>query len=450
MSVCVCICAQLVIPGDQSEFQPDQPHSISVQTSEMVATNTRHSSGCSRSDLETLLQAFREQAFFMSSTSSSFPVLHPVFQRHAHERDTCLHDVYRGLAPPALNTDALRAPSATDLWALRFTQFWVDYEGPRSHRPTPCVDSFPLTLWLCQPARYVQHQQKQKAAADTGILPTDVSGRLQRKKLLKEYYSTETMANQPANGLHKPFSLDELNIDDSSVASSSSSSTRDADVQMLVHVQKLLSAQASHSQYVFLLKLQQTLNSLQRVLQQDLQQHGLAQQGTGRTFAACVGLLVSSAEVALLLKPVPTADADGSPLGSELSPSGSRATLEVGSEAGDSTAGTAKPTCPVEQLLCVDTEIQSQSAPPLLPFSAPSRNEKKGPIEEKNAWSGPEDKRNGADGCQEGKELKVEPKVLQSEASLGRTTAVDPMSEPIPRDWNDKSQGGRLPQSMSR
>lgn len=278
-------------------------------------------------------------------------------------------------------------------------------------------------------------------------MPTDVSGRLQRKKLLKEYYSTETLPNQPTNGLHKPFSFDGLKAADSSSIASSSSSTGDADVQVLIHVQKLLSVQASHSQYVFLLKLQQKLNLLQRTLQQDLQQHGLAQKGTGRMFGACVGLLVSSAEVALLLKPVPTADVDNSPLGSDLSPSGSRATLEVASEAGDSTAQLA---CPMEQLLCADTEIQNQSAPPLLPFSASSQTEKKGSIEEKNTWSGPEEKRNCADGFQEGKELKLEPKVLQGEVSLGRTMAVDSMTEPISRDWNDKSQGARLPQSMSR
>ncbi|KAM9495815.1 bridge-like lipid transfer protein family member 3B isoform 1-T1 [Clarias gariepinus] len=443
---------KLVVPGDKSQSQPDQPRSISIQTSEMVATNTRHSTGCSRSDLEALLQAFREQAFFTSSTSSSFPVLHPVFQRHAHERDTCLHDVYRGLAPPAFSTTALRAPSATDLWALRFTQFWVDYEGPRSHRPSPCVDSFPLTLWLCQPARYVQYQQRTKVAAGSGMIPTDISDRLQRKKLLKEYYSTETMDNQPTNGLHKPFSLDGLNAAESSSvpsSSSSSSATGDADMQVLLHVQKKLSVQANHSQYVFLLKLQQTLNSLQRTLQQDLQRHGLAQQGTGGTYGACVGILVSSAEVALLLKPVPSADADSSPLGSELSPSGSRATLEVGSEAGDSTTGTSKLTCPVEQLLCVDTEIQSQSTAPLLPFSATSKTEKKSSIEETNACSGPEEKRNGADKLQEGKEAKPEPKAQQSEASQGRTMAGDSMGEPISRDWNDKNQGTRLPQSMS-
>uniref|UniRef100_A0A8B9R7J9 Chorein N-terminal domain-containing protein n=1 Tax=Astyanax mexicanus TaxID=7994 RepID=A0A8B9R7J9_ASTMX len=306
---------KLVIPADQEQLQPDLPRSISVQMSEMVATNTRHSSGCSRSDLESLLQAFREQAFFTSSSSSfprsssAFPVLHPVFQRHAHEQDTRVHDVYRGLAPPSLSTNALKTPSATDLWALHFSQFWVDYEG--RGRPTPCVDSFPLTLWVCRPACHVQHQRRLKAAAlPRSESASDTASRLQRKKLLKEYYSTEASAsNSYSNGLCKPRSLDGLK----------------ADLQVLVHVQKSISAQVSHSQYVFLLRLQQTVKSLQHTLQQDLEQHGSKlKESTGRPFGASIGLLMRTAEVSLLLKPVPSS------LDSELS--GSRATLEAGSK----------------------------------------------------------------------------------------------------------------------
>ncbi|XP_062850299.1 UHRF1-binding protein 1-like isoform X2 [Trichomycterus rosablanca] len=434
---------KLVIPADKDQSQQDQPRSISVQTSEMVATNTRHATGCSRSDLEGLLQAFREQAFFTSSSSSSFPVLHPVFQRHAHERDTRLHDIYRGLASPALSTNALKTPSATDLWALRFTQFWVDYEGARGHRPAPCVDSFPLSLWLCQPARHAQHQQRLKANADMAAPPSDITDRIKRKKLLKEYYSTEILPDKPTNGLRKPLSLDGLKGGDSSLVSSSS----DADIQVLVHVQKMLSAQASRGQYVFLLRLQEALKSLQRTLHKDLEKHGLASQATGLPFGACVGLLVSSAEVALLLKPVPTADSDISPLGSDLSPSGSRVTLEAGSEAGESTACTAKPSCHVDQLLCADIEVQSQNIPPLLPSSAPSLAEKKAPVEDKNAGSGSEEKGHGRDGPQQEEGEKIEPKVQHCEVSLGRSGAIDPLVEPL--SWNDKSQGARLPQSMS-
>ncbi|KAL6473653.1 hypothetical protein MHYP_G00172140 [Metynnis hypsauchen] len=443
---------KLVIPANQEQLQPDMPRSVSVQTSEMVATNTRHSSGCSRSDLEALLQAFREQAFFTSSSSSfprsagSFPVLHPVFQRHAHEQDTRVHDVYRGLAPPSLSTHALKTPSATDLWSVHFSQFWVDYEG--RGRPTPCVDSFPLTLWVCRPAYHAQHQRRLKAAAlPRSESASEIASRLQRKKLLKEYYSAEASSgNSYSNGLRKPRSLDGLSCPNPSSFSLSSTSCssedEEADLQVLVHMQKPLSAQVSHNQYVFLLRLQQTVKSLQRTLQQDLELHGSKlKESTGRPFSTSVGLLMRSAEVSLLLKPV------ANPLDSELS--GSRATLEASSsEAGEGPVDTvkAKPTCPVDQLLCVGTETQSQNVPPLLPSSTPSSSGRKGSTEER---SGSEEKQVGGEESQESEGSKAEPKAQQSEALLGRTVAADPLSDPLSKDWNDKSQGARLPQSMS-
>uniref|UniRef100_A0A8C2E2G3 UHRF1 binding protein 1-like n=1 Tax=Cyprinus carpio TaxID=7962 RepID=A0A8C2E2G3_CYPCA len=354
---------KLVIPAEQERTQPDQPRSVSVQTSEMVATNTRHPSGCTRSSLEALLQAFQEQPFFTSLSASfprsqsSFSVLHPVFQRHAHEQDTCIHDVYRGLAPPSLSTNALKTAAATDLWAVHFSQFWVDYEGSRSGRgrPTPCVDSFPLTLWVCHPARYTQHQERLRAGVGSGLLPrsesAEIASRLQRKKLLKEYYSSDASPS---------------NIDSSSSPSLASSSS-EVDLQVIVHIKKHLSAQVSHGQYVFLLRLQNAVKSLQRTLQQDLEQYGSKRQGPTQPFSACVGVLMKSAEVALLLKPIPQPDSNTSPLDSDVSPSESRATLEAGSEESDgherpSAAGEG--TRKVDQLLCAGTHAVSAS--PLL------------------------------------------------------------------------------------
>uniref|UniRef100_A0AAY4D649 Chorein N-terminal domain-containing protein n=1 Tax=Denticeps clupeoides TaxID=299321 RepID=A0AAY4D649_9TELE len=316
----------------------DLPRSISVQMSEMVATNTRHSPGCSRSSLESLLSAFQEEAFFsFPSTTSfprdkdSFPVLHAVFQRHAYEQDTHLHDVYRGLVPASLTADALKMPAASDLWALHFSQFWVDYEGMSSGRgrPIPFVDSFPLTLWMCQPARHLQHR-------------------------------------------HRPCSLDSLGSLGPSPSSSSSSvpsSGEHPDVQILVHVQKHLSVQMTHLQYVFLLRLQHCMKELQLTLQQDLQQPA-GDRSTQRTstshrtepFSACVGILVKSAEVALLLKPVPDGTAPtSSPMGSDLSPSDSHGTIEAGREGGahpENPPGplverTGAEMCPVDQLVSV-------------------------------------------------------------------------------------------------
>lgn len=462
---------KLVIPADQ-KTQPDQPRSLSVQTSEMVATNTRHSSGCTRSSLESLLQAFKEQPFFNSSSPSfpragnSFPVLHSVFQRHAHEQDTRVHDVYRGLASPSLSTKALKTPAATDLWAINFSQFWVDYELSRSGRgrPTPCVDSFPLTLWVCKPARCAQYYEKLKAGVGSGKLTrsesAEIATRLQRKKLLKDYYSTDASpSNTPSNGLHKPHSLDGLCSHSSSVSlASSSSPASEVDLQVLVYLQKHLSAQVSHGQYVFLLRLQNAVKSLQRTLQQDLEQYGSNIQGPGQPLSACVGVLMKSAEVALLLKPIPEPDSSVSPLNSDISPSESRATLEAGSEGGEG-ADRLSAQGSVDHLLCTGTEsgTHALNTSPLLASSSASTALRKGSMDERSSIAsggrvGAEEKKDSREGTLNGDGGRIEAKGQHYEplqSSQGGSAVVDPLSDTSSREWNDRSQGSKLPQSIS-
>ncbi|XP_063356529.1 UHRF1-binding protein 1-like isoform X2 [Pelmatolapia mariae] len=474
---------KLVIPTDQDSSSPaDLPRSISIQTSEMAATNTRHPANCTRSHLEALLQAFEEEPFFSSSfssfprSSSSLPILHPVFQRHAHEQDTKLHDIYRGLVVPTMGTDALKMPAATDFWALHFAQFWVDYEGTRGGkgRPQPFVDSFPLTVWACQPAKLVQHQEKLRSAAGPGLSRSssaEAVARLQRKRLLKEYYSTDATTSSshnsnsalPAsNGLHKPLSLDSLPSSFSSL-----SSDKDADVHVLVHVQKHLSAQVSHRQYVFLMQLQRTIKSLQQTLQQDLEKMSSKRDrkdpshhpADRQPFTVCLGLLLKSAEVSLLLKPIPQPEGSGSPPGSELSPSESRGTLEPASDARDggekgnegsgSEGGGAKQSCTVDQLLCGDgLEGGPMQVPaPLVPASTstthPDLNHKTS-VEERTPA-----KRTGRGSSDEGGEVLMDG--LSGGDDMGSRLPCDHLPDPLSsKDWSDKDKAAKMPQSISR
>ncbi|KAM9846016.1 bridge-like lipid transfer protein family member 3B isoform 2-T2 [Aulostomus maculatus] len=468
---------KLVIPTDRDpSCPPDLPRSISVQTSEMVATNTRHPANCTRSHLEALLQAFQEEPFFSSSfesfprSSSSLPLLHPVFQQHAHEQDTKLHDIYRGLVVPTMGANALKMPAATDFWALHFAQFWVDYEGTRGGkgRPQPFVDSFPLTVWACQPAKLLQHQEKLRNASGSGLsrsTSVEAVGRLQRKRLLKEYYSTDSAPAPPSNGLHKPLSLDNL------PSSSLTSSSKDADVHMLVHVQKHLSAQVSHRQFVFLMHLQRSIKALQQTLQQDLEEMGSKRErkdpsqhpADHQPFTVCLGLLLKSAEVSLLLKPVPLPEGSRSPLGSELSPSESRGTLEPGGDVGEvvdksergsegcGSEGAAKGTCTVDQLLCGEgSEIKLTQGPaPLIPTSTPSTRpdlNHKGSLDERTSaknsrrWSSEEGGDGVVDGLAEGAEMGAG---LDSKAQ-----ASDPLPDPL--SDKDKAAAAKMPQSVSR
>uniref|UniRef100_A0A8C5C868 Chorein N-terminal domain-containing protein n=1 Tax=Gadus morhua TaxID=8049 RepID=A0A8C5C868_GADMO len=258
---------KLVVPTERdASYPPDLPRSVSVQTSEMVATNTRHHPSCGRTHLQALLTAFQQEAFFCSSSGHAFPrggpspsdqgpsfdLLHPAFWRHAQERDTPLNGVYAGTGgPAALSGHALRPAAAADVWALHFAQFWVDYEG-KGRRPQPFVDSFPLAVWACQPGG-APPPRPEASLSRSGS--EEALGRLQRKRLLKEYYSTEGGAEPgagpappPSNGLQEP------------------RDPTSADVHVLVHVQKHLSAQVSHRQYMFLMRLQRSLKALQQTL----------------------------------------------------------------------------------------------------------------------------------------------------------------------------------------
>lgn len=203
--------------------------------------------------------------------------------------------------------------------------------------------------------------------------------------------------------------------------------------------------------------LQRSIKALQQTLQQDLEKMGLKKDrkdpsqhpADHQPFAVCLGLLLKSAEVSMLLKPVAQPEGSGSPLGSELSPSESRGTLEPGSEAGDGPekgtegagsgfeGGAAKGGCSVDQLLCGEG---SDGPTPLVPTT-----NHKASLEERTSA------KNSSD---EGGEAVVDGLGGVDGAGLDpRTQASDPLSDQLgSKDWSDKDSAAasKMSQSISR
>lgn len=204
--------------------------------------------------------------------------------------------------------------------------------------------------------------------------------------------------------------------------------------------------------------LQRSIKSLQQTIQQDLEEmsskrdrKGPAQKpGDHQPFTACLGLLLKSAEVSLLLKPFPQPEGSGSPLGSELSPSESRGTLDPGvekdSEGPVSAAegGAAKGACTVDQLLC-GGGLGSGAAhvpAPLSPIlSSGTDSDQRVSVEERTKNSGRWSSDNGGEGGGYGAAAE------EVTSGLGLKTQT---SDPLPTELHGNKDPTKMPQSISR
>ncbi|XP_062921699.1 bridge-like lipid transfer protein family member 3A isoform X4 [Mobula hypostoma] len=329
---------KLVIPVDQNVMaHPDKPEYITIQTSDVVATNTRHSPNCKHSDLQMMLKAFKDCEFFHVSykefpkSVDSFDVLQTVFFHHAYEQQINLDRIstQKNLAP-----DALKTSSAADIWSLHFSQLWLDFEGKESSKDKPFsfVDAFPLSIWVSRPSKAQSSYSTSECTANLEDCKSSMDHKFNMFSCtesfgngLQDFTATQTLRSSEGIDAH-------LSTQQARARQSNRKDDSEADVHVLVYSTAHVKARMNHYHYLVLLRLKECFAQLQDDLTQDRER---LTKNIVKSGSTCMGLLINSAEIALLLHPTPTTDCDlqsensesTSLAESELSPSESREKL---------------------------------------------------------------------------------------------------------------------------
>ncbi|XP_048409382.1 bridge-like lipid transfer protein family member 3A isoform X3 [Stegostoma tigrinum] len=336
---------KFIIPVDKKVMaHPDRPQYLTIQTSDVVATNTRHSLNCTHSDLQMVLKAFKDFEFFHVSYkefpkyADSFDVLQSVFFHHAFEQQINMDRIH---TQKNCTYDVLKTLSAADIWSLHFSLLWLDFEGIESSKGKPWnfVDAFPLSIWVSQPSKF--QKAKEFSSHSASEYSTDLedcnTGLGHKLNLLncKESLGNGLQANTKQDFMGADVLRSSKGIgEQGKFREASTKDDSEADVHVLVYSTAHVKAHINHYHYLVLLRLKECLIQLQEDLNQDVQKLTKNPVKSGST---CIGLLIKSAEIALLLHPVPASHDDAksresestSLAESELSPSGSKESLTV-------------------------------------------------------------------------------------------------------------------------
>lgn len=229
----------MIIPLDSSILDhPERPQSLSITVPQMVVSNTRHCPHGSRADLNSTYNTFASSPFFQPTPpcpyprdQSAFHAIPAAFLQHCQETECQPLDIKR-----------LRSQ---DVWSLSLSRVTLGFDGARrlpKSRTQPFVESFAMSIWMCQPSAFKNGSLSSPKQEDTF-----------------------------------------------------------ASLHFLVHVITPVKMWLNHYQYVALLRMKDSMARLVAELSRNLQYVKKVDSQKTKPSSVCLTLLVDSTEVGLLL-----------------------------------------------------------------------------------------------------------------------------------------------------
>ncbi|KAM3840492.1 bridge-like lipid transfer protein family member 3A isoform 1-T1 [Vipera latastei] len=300
------------IPVDKKVIDhQDRPQGLSISTSEVTATNTRHAPHCSCLALQNLFRRFAASEFFHSSYTKfpkiqdNFSLLHTLFLRHAYQVDTSVQQ----------HIDFCHFPGKSsifeDLWSVNFTQVSLDFEGTKNSKGEALnfIYPFPLSVWACLPKKWEQTQAALLKASSTSKVKLKSSTTFSNHTTNQDFSGEEQFCqrSKTEQNLRSIYLTPEAKeVLEESCTVNDEENDHDTEISADIHVLLYSSAhvkvQLNHYQYLMLLRMREMLQTFKEQFTLD------TQEITGSpldSITTCIGIMFNSTEMALLMHPVP-------------------------------------------------------------------------------------------------------------------------------------------------
>lgn len=235
-----------------------------------------------------------------------------------------------------MKVDALRLDASKDLWCIAVDQFWMEFIGVPSskNRPVPFMESFPVTMWLARPLvamptsskdNNTSSDQSKSSSTDDPRKQSQMNGDIRNGEGLN-ILSPDSLGKSCSNnqtGIPQEFTFqgDVSQVgqdqDQESVSSSQGISvlSKDdknesleivnkdklSDLHLLFQIGSRVSLQLNHFQYLFLMRLIESILKYQAEIDEDTE---FILKTLGPPKKIAISLVIDELEIALVCPPL--------------------------------------------------------------------------------------------------------------------------------------------------
>ncbi|ELU09962.1 hypothetical protein CAPTEDRAFT_105822 [Capitella teleta] len=274
---------RIILPAEEDQSNvPERPEALQIQISRLMATNCRLDQKASVNELSASLDAFNAAKLYASrrkfpQKSTDLLNIPDSFCKHANKNDSPYFD--KTVESVFMRTDSFKLDAAKDVWCVAIDQIWAEFLGlPNTRsRPVPFVESFPIVLWFIRPTPPApvppQHWPSSSSLSQTEA-DKAMSGQRASTQDIMTDSDTDLVLPPPAL----------------------------ADAHALIRISSRVNVQITHYQYVFLMRLIETLTANNLEMEQD---STFIRQGPAPSASMSISLILSEAEIALICPAIP-------------------------------------------------------------------------------------------------------------------------------------------------